>query len=106
MRLLLSVMAAGYPGEVYDWLRVRATELDADDLSLAAERTRGSVLSPATGLRRARYVPGIASSGASCSRSSTSCCARRCRHRHFRMIRNRINGVVDRRRRQMLGLRR
>jgi amidase len=45
MRLLLSVMAAGYPSEVYDWLHVRTTELDADDLSLAAERTRGSVLS-------------------------------------------------------------
>ena len=59
MRLLLSVMAAGYPGEVYDWLRVRATELDADDWSLAAERTRGSVLSHrdwlAAGQIRARH---------------------------------------------------
>jgi amidase len=45
MRLLLSVMAASYPGEVYDRLRGRAAELDADDWSLAAERTRGSVLS-------------------------------------------------------------
>ena len=45
MRLLLSVKAASYPGEVYDRIRGRAAELDAEDWGLAAERTRGAVLS-------------------------------------------------------------
>lgn len=45
MRLLLSSMASNYPAEIYEQIRAQAAQLDADDLSLAAERTRGSVLS-------------------------------------------------------------
>jgi amidase len=45
MRLLLSSMAASYPAEVYEHIRAEAAKLDADDVSLAAERFRGSVLS-------------------------------------------------------------
>jgi amidase len=45
MRLLLSSVAANYPAEVYERVRAEAAKLDPKDLSLAAERTRGSVLS-------------------------------------------------------------
>ena len=45
MRLLLSGIAATYPDEVYDALRTQAATLGAADVSLAAERTRGGVLS-------------------------------------------------------------
>lgn len=45
MRLLLSVVASGYPAETYERVRDEAAGLDPDDLGLAAERTRGSVLS-------------------------------------------------------------
>ncbi|AWS47108.1 amidase [Streptosporangium sp. 'caverna'] len=45
MRLLLASWGAGYPQEVYERLRLDAGRLDTGDRSLAAERTRGSVLS-------------------------------------------------------------
>jgi amidase len=45
MRLLLSAVAANYPPEMYEGLRAQAAALDPGDLGLAAERTRGSVLS-------------------------------------------------------------
>lgn len=45
MRLLLSSIAANYPAEVYERIRDAAGQLDPGDTSLAAERTRGSVLS-------------------------------------------------------------
>jgi amidase len=45
MRLVLSSMAANYPAEVYEHIRAEAATLDAGDVSLAAERIRGSVLS-------------------------------------------------------------
>jgi amidase len=45
MRLLLSGIAANYPPEVYEGMRTAAAALDIDDRGLAAERTRGSVLS-------------------------------------------------------------
>jgi amidase len=45
MRLLLSVIAADYPAHAYEQLREAAARLDSEDLSLAAERTRGTVLS-------------------------------------------------------------
>jgi amidase len=45
MRLLLSAMAANYPPDAYERTREAAARLDAEDLSLAAERTRGAVLS-------------------------------------------------------------
>jgi amidase len=45
MRLLSASMAANLPAEAYENLRAEAAELDAEDLGLAAERTRGSVLS-------------------------------------------------------------
>ncbi|WP_109032547.1 amidase [Streptomyces rubrogriseus] len=45
MRLLLSALAANYPLAVYEQLREAAARLDAKDLSLAAERTRGAALS-------------------------------------------------------------
>jgi amidase len=45
MRLLLSIIAASSPAEVYEQFRSLAASLGADDRSLAAERTRGAVLS-------------------------------------------------------------
>jgi amidase len=45
MRMLLSVLGAQYPPEVYERARVDATRLDDDDRSLGAERARGTVLS-------------------------------------------------------------
>ncbi|MBA2939852.1 amidase [Paenibacillus sp. CGMCC 1.16610] len=45
MRLLLSTFSANYPAEVYEYFQNEAKKLDATDLSLAAERTRGSALS-------------------------------------------------------------
>ncbi|MGJ7499363.1 amidase [Variovorax sp. ZT5P49] len=45
MRLLLSTLAANWPTPMYEEARGRAAALAADDVSLAAERTRGMVLS-------------------------------------------------------------
>lgn len=45
MRLLLSSIAASYPAEVYEAVRAAAATLDPGDVSLAAERTRGCVIS-------------------------------------------------------------
>ena len=45
MRLLVSVMAANWPLELYQRTRASAEALAADDKSLAAERSRGAVLS-------------------------------------------------------------
>jgi amidase len=45
MHLLLSELGASFPPEVYDAVRAAVTELDAGDRSLAAERSRGTVLS-------------------------------------------------------------
>lgn len=45
VRLLMSVLGAAFPAEVYERARGRAADLDPDDRSLAAERARGTVLS-------------------------------------------------------------
>jgi amidase len=45
MRLLYSAIAANYPPDLYEEFRAEAAALDVDDLSLAAERLRGSALS-------------------------------------------------------------
>jgi amidase len=45
MRMLLSELGAGFPPEVYERARDQAARLDAADLGLAAERSRGTVLS-------------------------------------------------------------
>jgi amidase len=45
MHMLLSELGASFPPEVYDGTRAAVAELDAGDHSLAAERTRGIVLS-------------------------------------------------------------
>jgi amidase len=45
MRMLMSVLGAGYPPELYEKARADAAQLDAHDHSLAAERGRGAVLS-------------------------------------------------------------
>lgn len=45
MRLLMSLLSASFPAEAYEALRAAATKLDAADLSLRAERTRGAVMS-------------------------------------------------------------
>lgn len=45
MRLLLSVLAAGWPPDVYRRSQSAAEALAADDNSLSAERSRGAVLS-------------------------------------------------------------
>ncbi|KIF79562.1 amidase [Streptomyces sp. 150FB] len=45
MRLLLSAMTANSPADAYERMREAAVRLDAEDLSLAAERTRGAALS-------------------------------------------------------------
>jgi amidase len=45
MRLLLSFLAANFPAEVYEGMKLGAAKLKPDDLSLYAERLRGSVLS-------------------------------------------------------------
>jgi amidase len=45
MRLLLASIAASYPPEIYEQARTAAGQLDPDDASLAAERTRGAALS-------------------------------------------------------------
>jgi amidase len=45
MRMLLSVLGANFPPHVYDDARAEAARLDVDDRSLAAERSRGTVLS-------------------------------------------------------------
>ncbi|WP_371780921.1 amidase [Streptosporangium subroseum] len=44
MRLLLASVAAAYPPDVYERARAAAQRVDADDVSLAAERTRGAAL--------------------------------------------------------------
>jgi amidase len=58
MRLLLSSLAANYPVDLYEHMRAEAAKLDADDVSLDAERIRGAVLSHrdwlATDVARAR----------------------------------------------------
>jgi len=57
MRLLLSVLGSQFPPKVYERARPEAAQLPDDDRSLAAERTRGTVLSHrdwiAADLRRA-----------------------------------------------------
>lgn len=45
MRLLLASTAASYPAELYEQMRAKAATVATADTSLAAERTRGSVLS-------------------------------------------------------------
>lgn len=45
MRLLMSFLAANWPPDAYAGLRERAAQLAADDMSPAAERIRGGVLS-------------------------------------------------------------
>jgi amidase len=45
MRMLLSELGAGYPAEVYERARDGAARLDPEDRGLAAERSRGTVLS-------------------------------------------------------------
>lgn len=45
MRLLMSSMSASLPAETYERMRVDAAALDESDPSLAAERTRGAVMS-------------------------------------------------------------
>jgi amidase len=45
MRMLMSVLGAGYPPELYEKARAEASRLDNHDHSLAAERGRGAVLS-------------------------------------------------------------
>jgi amidase len=45
MRMLLSVLGASYPPDVYERVKADAALLDADDVSLAAEQRRGAVLS-------------------------------------------------------------
>ena len=44
MRLLMSFLAAVFPAEVYERMKVDAAKLAANDTSLAAERLRGAVL--------------------------------------------------------------
>ena len=44
MRLLLATLAARWPAEAQESLRASAAKLDADDVSLHAERLRGSVM--------------------------------------------------------------
>ena len=45
MRMLMSALGAYFPPDIYEHARAKAATLDADDRSLTAERTRGSVLS-------------------------------------------------------------
>jgi amidase len=45
LRMLMSVLGAHFPPEVYENARAKAARLDAGDRSLAAERARGTVLS-------------------------------------------------------------
>jgi amidase len=45
MRLLMSSLSASFPAEAYESMRAAAANLDAADLSLPAERTRGSAMS-------------------------------------------------------------
>jgi amidase len=45
LRLLLASMTAGYPADAYEHALSVADGIDPDDVSLAAERARGSVLS-------------------------------------------------------------
>lgn len=45
MRILMSFLAAAYPPEFYAEIRQLETKLSANDLSLAAERIRGAVMS-------------------------------------------------------------
>jgi amidase len=45
MRLLMSSMAASLPAEIYQRMRADAAAFDENDRSLAAERTRGAVMS-------------------------------------------------------------
>jgi amidase len=45
LRLLAAATAAGFPPELYEQARAAAQLLDPDDVSLAAERTRGAALS-------------------------------------------------------------
>ena len=44
MRLLLSVLAANFPKEAYDGMKIGAANLKPDDMSLAAERLRGATM--------------------------------------------------------------
>ena len=45
MRLLFSFMTAAFPAEVYEGMKAAAAKLEPKDMSLAAERLRGAVLS-------------------------------------------------------------
>lgn len=45
MRLLMSSLSASIPAEAYEAMHTKAARLDAHDLSLAAERVRGAVMS-------------------------------------------------------------
>jgi amidase len=45
MRLLMSFLAATFPPTVYEGMKLGAAHLKTDDMSLAAERLRGAVLS-------------------------------------------------------------
>jgi amidase len=45
MRLLMSFLAAAFPAEVYEGMKLGAANLKPDDRSLVAERLRGAVLS-------------------------------------------------------------
>jgi amidase len=45
MRLLMSSLSVSMPAEAYEAMRANAARLDANDLSLAAERVRGTVMS-------------------------------------------------------------
>ena len=45
LRMLMSVLGAGFPPHVYEQARVRAAALDPDDRSLGAEQARGVTLS-------------------------------------------------------------
>jgi amidase len=45
LRMLMSVLGANFPPEIYERSRTEAAGLDAGDRSLAAERSRGTVLS-------------------------------------------------------------
>ncbi len=59
MRPLFSVIAAGYSAETYELARAEENKPDTGEVSLAAERTRGSVRShrdwPAADSTRIRH---------------------------------------------------
>jgi amidase len=45
MRLLMGALGGTFPAEIYEHLRAAAAQVDPDDPSLAAERTRGAAMS-------------------------------------------------------------